>query len=446
MTRSGPYAGAAGVGGDPRARGTTGVARPLPRPAPGFERVAILDAFSGIAGDMTLGGLVAVGLDPDWLRALPATLGLDGVDVRVQEVLRGEIACVKVDFDIPPQPHGRTVSDIRELVDAARGVPPDVRARADRVFTLIAEQEAEIHGTTPDGVHLHEVGAVDAILDVVGSVWGVALLGIDRVCCGALQVGDGFVRAAHGVLPVPAPATLRILEGLRVRPGPDGAGELVTPTGAALVRVLAEGPPPLEYVPRRSGFGAGTKDFPGRANALRIVLADAAVAPAAERDALVVLAADLDDASPEYLADAADQLRDAGALDVVTLAVSMKKGRLGVRLEVLARDADADALEALVLGATPTIGVRRHAVSRRALPRAESRVSVAGHEIRVKLVVLPDGTRRAKPEFDDVRRAAAALGRPPRAVHDAALLAADLDAAPDENAGCGRERFAGEST
>jgi uncharacterized protein (TIGR00299 family) protein len=428
--------------------GTPGVARPLARPAPGLERVAILDAFSGIAGDMTLGALVAVGLDSGWVRALPATLGLAGVDVRVQEVLRGEIACIKVDFDIPPQPHGRSIADIRRLVDAAGVVPADVRARADRVFTMIAEQEAEIHGTTPEHVHLHEVGAVDAILDVVGSVWGLALLGVERVYCGPLQVGDGFVRAAHGVLPVPAPATLRILEGLRVRPGPEGAGELVTPTGAALVRVLAEGLPPAEYTPRRSGFGAGTKDFAGRANALRVVLADAPHASSAAdgRDALLVLAADLDDASPEYLADAAEQLRDAGALDVVTLAIGMKKGRAGVRLEVLARAADADALERLVLAATPTIGVRRHSVSRLALPRAEARVAVAGHEIRVKIATLPDGTHRAKPEFDDVRRAAAALGRPTRAVHDAALgAAAALDAVAADGLRGDHARVTGET-
>ena len=421
-----------------------GVARPIPAPPAGLERVAILDAFSGIAGDMTLGALIAVGLDPDWVRALPQTLGLADVVARVQEVLRGEVACTKVDFDIPPQPHGRSVGDIRALVAAAAVVPPDVRARADRVFTLIAEQEAEIHGTTPERVHLHEVGAVDAILDVVGSVWGFALLGVERVYCGALQVGDGFVRAAHGMLPVPAPATLRILEGLRVRPGPDGAGELVTPTGAALVRVLAEGSPPAEYVPRRSGFGAGTKDFVGRANALRLVLADATpndVGDACER--LVVLATDLDDASPEYVAEAADQLRAAGALDVWTIPVGMKKGRTGVRVEVLARPGQADALELLLLRTTPTLGVRRHAVERRALPRRERTVHVDGQPIRVKTADLPDGSQRAKPEFDDVRRAAMALARAPREVHEAALDAVHRSAA-DARAAATGETASGE--
>jgi hypothetical protein len=377
-------------------------------------RIAILDPFSGIAGDMTLGALVAVGLDADWLRALPAVLGLSGVRVRIQEVLRGEIACWKVDFDIPPQPHGRGVREIRRLVEGA-GVPDSVREKADRTFMLIAEQEGAIHGVAPDEVHLHEVGAVDAILDVVGSIWGLELLGVERVFCGALQVGDGFVRAAHGMLPVPAPATMRLLEGLAIRPGPEGAGELVTPTGAALVRTLSEGKPPAEYVPRVSGFGAGTKDFVGRANALRIILADlpqheSGTRETGARESLVQLVADLDDVTGESIADAADALRTAGALDVVVVATLMKKGRPGMRLEVLACSADADALESLMLQRTPTIGVRRWDVTRRALAREERVVDVRGQRVRVKVVATPDGTSRAKPEHDDVRAAALALG------------------------------------
>src|SRR3982751_2851245 len=234
--------------------------------------IAILDPFSGISGDMTLGALVDVGLDPDWLGALPTTLGLADVTVRIQDVLRGELACKKVDFDIPPQPHGRHIDDIRSLV-AAAGVPDHVRRRANEAFTAIAVAEGAIHGMPPEQVHLHEVGAVDAILDVVGAVWGFDLLGVERVYCGRIALGDGSVRAAHGLLPVPAPATLKLLEGIPVSPGPEGSGELVTPTGAALVRVLSSGPTPTTYVPRRSGFGAGTKDFSGRANALRVILA-----------------------------------------------------------------------------------------------------------------------------------------------------------------------------
>src|SRR4051794_11566819 len=289
-------------------------------------RTAILDPFSGIAGDMTLGALVGVGLEQEWLRALPARLGLNDVTVEIREVVRGGLACWKVDFAIPPQPHGRHIKQIREIV-ARSGAPEQVRARADAAFTAIATAEGEIHGTSPEKVHLHEVGAVDAILDVVGVIWGLDVLGVQDVRCGVLRTGDGTVRAAHGVLPVPAPATLKLLEGHPVQPGPDGAGELVTPTGAALVRVLSKGPPPREYVPVRSGFGAGTKDFRGRANAVRIILADL-VAKSDEID-LVELACDIDDMTPEYLAAVADRVREAGALDVTLLSVTMKRGRPG---------------------------------------------------------------------------------------------------------------------
>ena len=384
---------------------------------------AILDPFSGISGDMTLGALVDVGLDPDWLRALPRTLGLDDVEVRIQEVLRGEIVCRKVDFDIPPQPHGRHIREIRALV-AAAGVPAEVRARADAAFMMIAEQEGAIHGMPAEEVHLHEVGAVDAILDVVGAIWGFAQLGIDEVYCGPIALGDGYVRAAHGVLPVPAPATLRLLEGLRVRPGPDGAGELVTPTGAALVRTLSRGPIPAEYVPVRSGYGAGTKDPAGRANALRLILADHAAGdePSGE---LALLAADIDDMSGEYLAGAGDRLRESGALDVVLLPTTMKKGRPGTRIEVLCRVADADRLEVILLTHSTTIGVRRQLVSRRALPRLVRTVEVAGQRIAVKVVALPGGGFRGKPEYEDVRRAADATGRPVGAIFSEAQLVAE---------------------
>ena len=387
--------------------------------------IAILDPFSGISGDMTLGALIDVGLDPAWLTALPQRMGLEGVGVRIQDVLRGDIACRKVDFDIPPQPHGRHVREIRRLV-AASGAPEQVRQRADAAFTAIATAEGEIHGVGPDEVHLHEVGAVDAILDVVGAVWGMELLGIERVYCGAIALGDGSVRAAHGLLPVPAPATLKLLEGHPVRPGPEGSGELVTPTGAALVRVLSSGPPPREYVPRRSGFGAGTKDFRGRANALRIVLADA-VGPtdgAGDAEQLIMLATDIDDMPGEYLSALADNLRAQGALDVVLLASTMKKGRPGVRVEVLVRPGEAPMLERLLLTESTSIGVRRIAVERRALPRRMTSVEILGQRIGVKLVELPGGGTRAKPEFDDVLAAARATGRTPHELLQLAVHAA----------------------
>ncbi len=388
--------------------------------------IAILDPFSGISGDMTLGALIDVGLDPDWLRQLPSTLGLEGVTVRVRDVRRGEIACKKVDFDIPPQPHGRGISEIRRLVNAAP-VPSAVRNLALETFTAIATCEGAIHGVDPESVHLHEVGAVDAILDVVGSIWGFERLGITEAFSGPVALGDGTVRAAHGVLPVPAPATLKLLEGVVVRPGPDGAGELVTPTGAALLQSLTRGKRPPAYIPRRSGFGAGTRDFPDRANALRIVLADLAGAAADGTAALLLLAADVDDMTPEYLAAAADALRAAGALDVILLPTVMKKGRAGTRLEVLAGESQADRLEELLLTATTTIGVRRSAVTRRALPRELAAVTVEGHRVRIKIVTRPGGRRTAKPELEDVTAAAAASGQPVSAILRAAEAAAERD-------------------
>ena len=388
-------------------------------------RTAILDPFSGIAGDMTLGALLGVGLDPAWLRELPARLGLADVSVDIREVLRGELVCWKVDFAIPPQPHGRHIAQIRSLV-AKSEAPDRVRERADAAFTAIATAEGEIHGLPAEKVHLHEVGAVDAILDVVGVIWGLELLGVEDVRCGPLRTGDGTVRAAHGLLPVPAPATLKLLEGHVVRPGPDGAGELVTPTGAALVRVLSSGPPPAEYVPRASGYGAGTKDFPGRANALRVILADvAADASGSQRERVLVLACDLDDMSPEYLAGVVEHVRGDGALDVVLLATTMKKGRQGTRVEVLCLPADADRLERLLLRETTTIGVRRSEVTRVTLPRKQGEVNVLGHAVRVKIVDLPEGGSRIKPEYDDVQRVALATGRRPADIYQLALAAAE---------------------
>jgi pyridinium-3,5-bisthiocarboxylic acid mononucleotide nickel chelatase len=387
--------------------------------------IAILDPFSGISGDMTLGALLGCGLDEAWLTALPQRLGLDGVGVEIRDVRRGEIACKKVDFAIPPQPHGRHIGEIRRVV-AASGAPEEVRRRADAAFTAVAEVEGEIHGVPAERVHLHEVGAVDAILDVVGAVWGLEQLGVTRVYCGAISVGDGTVQAAHGMLPVPAPATLKLLEGHAIRPGPEGSGELVTPTGAALVRVLSAGPPPREYVPLRSGFGAGTKDFRGRANALRVVLAEERSA-GVELEQLVVLTADIDDMPGEYLASVAELLRDAGALDVVLLTTVMKKGRPGARVEVLCRPDDAAALENTLLIESTTIGVRRSTVERRALERSRRTVTVLGHSIGVKVVTLPDGSHRGKPEFDDVRAVAHQTGRPVRDIFQLAMQAAERE-------------------
>lgn len=371
---------------------------------------------------MTLGALVELGLEPDWLRSLPSTLGIEGVGVRIAKTERSHISCTKVDFDIPPQPHGRHIAEIARLVHES-AVPEAVKVRAMEAFTAIATVEGAMHGVAPEDVHLHEVGAVDAILDVVGSIWGMQRLGVTRVHCGTIALGDGTVRAAHGVLPVPAPATLRLLIGHPVRMGPPGSGELVTPTGAALIRVMSEGPPPSSFIPRRDGYGAGTKELAGRPNALRIVLADAVAAHGSGLEYIVLLATDIDDMTAEHIAVAADALRDAGALDVTVSPLYMKKGRLGSRIEILAQPQDAARLEQLIFSQTTTLGVRRVPLERSVLFREERRVRVLDHDVRLKVAVLPNGQRRVKPELEDLKALSGVSGRP---VAELAALALTL--------------------
>jgi uncharacterized protein (DUF111 family) len=217
-------------------------------------------------------------------------------------------------IDIPPQPHGCAVSEIHRLIDGV-SIPEKVARAAHATFEAIAAIESAIHGVAPDDLHLHEVGSVDAILDVIGSIWALELLGVERVYNTRVALGDGTVKTAHGRLPVPAPATIRLLEGFNVRHGPPGSGELTTPTGAALLRVLSKGAPPNEYIPRRSGYGAGTRDIPGQLNALRIIVGEASLDhhdhhhhhhEHVHTEHLHVLSADIDDMSPEELAGYAE--------------------------------------------------------------------------------------------------------------------------------------------
>ena len=383
-------------------------------------KVAILDPASGIAGDMFLGALVDVGLDKAWLERLPATLGLPGVEVSIKDVERSHVHCVKVDFEIPPQPHGRAVSEIHRMIDAVK-IPEKVARSAHSAFDAIAEIESAIHGVAPDELHLHEVGAVDAILDIVGSIWGVEQLGIERIYNTKVSLGEGTVKTAHGVLPVPAPATIRLLEGFNVRHGPPGSGELTTPTGAALLKVLSKGEPPHEYKPLKSGYGAGTRDIRGQLNALRIILGEAVVdshdhhhhhGEHVHTEHLHVLSADIDDMSPEEVAGAADVLRADGALDVVLIHTMMKKGRLGTRVDALVRAEDLSRIEEKIFRHFTTLGVKTFDVVRNALARESKTVRFDGRDVRVKVATLPDGSKRAKPEFDDLRRIAEETSRP----------------------------------
>jgi pyridinium-3,5-bisthiocarboxylic acid mononucleotide nickel chelatase len=368
-------------------------------------RFAILDPAAGISGDMTLGSLLALGLSETWLRGLPGRLGLPGVGVTIRDVRRAGVGCKQVEFAIPPEPHGRHVGALVRLVEAAP-LAPRVRERAVRAFRLLGEAEGQVHGVAPDRVHLHEVGAVDAVLDIVGAIEGFDELGVEHVYNWPVALGSGWVDAAHGRLPVPAPATAVLLEGLEVAAGP-AQGEATTPTGATLLRVLSEGPPPPRWRVVRSGWGAGQRDPKEYANALRVIVGETAE----ELGRVALLAADVDDMSPEYVEPLRQALVAAGALDVETWPVHMKKGRVGIRVEVVAPEADADAVTAALFRHSTTAGVRRWGAERATLARRELTVTLAGAAVRVKVLDNPDG-RRVKAEYEDVLAAAQALGQP----------------------------------
>jgi len=369
-------------------------------------RIAILDPAAGISGDMTLAALLSLGLPVSWLEELPTRLGIGDVRVLVRDVRRSGITCKQVEFDVPPQPHGRHVGELVRLVERAP-ISDWVKERAVRAFQLFGEAEGRVHGVAPEKVHLHEVGAVDAVLDIVGGIEGFERLGVEAVHHLPVAVGQGWVEAAHGRLPVPAPATAILLEGLEIASAGPVEGEATTPTGAVLLRVLSAGAPPDRWRMVGSGWGAGQRDPKHYPNALRIFLAEAA----SEAGRVVLLATDVDDMSPEYVEPLRQALVQAGALDVQTWPVQMKKGRQGFRVEVMAPEALAEAVTAELFRHSTTAGVRRWIAERATLPRHQLTVRLDGVAVRVK--VLDGGSVRVKPEYDDVLAAAQALGRAP---------------------------------
>ena len=293
----------------------------------------------------------------------------------------------------------------------AAGCSESVVARASRVFRRIAEAEAAVHGVAVERVHFHEVGALDSILDVLCAVAGLEQLGYDPCFTRPVAVGSGTVEIEHGRYPLPAPATARLLEGLPVRETgyPE---ECTTPTGAALLAELTGGRrPPTEVLYGRSGFGAGTRNPAGRPNCLRLI--ECVIGPASAAEPIHELHADIDDLAPEYVASARDALLKAGALDIAMSRVEMKKGRLGVRVEALVAASALDRVVEALFRATTTIGVRHWPVERVTLERTEETVEWRGHSIRMKVVRLPGGALRRKPEFDDVAEAARETGLTP---------------------------------
>jgi uncharacterized protein (TIGR00299 family) protein len=388
----------------------------------GEGHVLFLDAFSGIAGDMTISALVDLGVPRAVIQAAVDALALPGVELRFQEVAVGALGATHLDVAVTsPQPQ-RAYREIRELIDRSP-LEPAAAALAQRIFLRLAEAECEVHRMSLDEVQFHEVGSVDAIVDIVGAAQGLTYLGA-QVVSSPLPLGRGFVHCDHGVLPLPAPATVLCLRGVpTVDAGIDG--ELVTPTGAAIVAATAGAFarwPAIE--PRAVGWGAGTRRLPDRPNALRVVLGRVVAGESLERAAThAVLEANLDDATGEVTAHALERLLEEGALDAWVVATTTKKGRPGLVLSVLARASDAGRLAETILRESPSIGVRQSLVSRVELPRTMVDVETPWGRVRVKVSGEPPF--RAKPEFEDCRRIAREQSIPLPEVLAAAARAAE---------------------
>jgi uncharacterized protein (TIGR00299 family) protein len=425
-------------------------------------RFAILDPVAGISGDMLLGALLAAGASPEWLRSIPVRLGFPDVTIEIGPVDRGGVRATQVTVLLPggaheepaeiaagqdhrhdppdrhhedqahPSGHGphRQIGELIAIIKRAK-LSAWVQERAVQAFELLGQAEGRVHGLPADRVHLHEVGAVDALVDVVGGIEGFEQLGITRIYNRPVAVGSGWVHAAHGTIPVPAPATSILLEGLEI--GPDGPviGEATTPTGAALLRVLSLGAAPARWRALEAGaWGAGGRNPRSYPNALRLILASAAV----EAGDVVLLSTDVDDLSPEYLDPLREALFAAGALDVQIWATQMKKGRVGFRIEVTAGPAQADQATAALFRHSTTSGIRRHTAERVTLARREVEVTSAdGSTVRVKVLEGPDGPR-VKPEYEDVAAVARRTGQPAhevaRDLHYRALRLVSSDKTP----------------
>lgn len=370
-----------------------------------------LNPVGGVSGDMLLGALIGLGAPVDGVREAVASTGLTGWDLEVTEVRRGALRATRATVRVEAQPPERRAADLLQIVARAR--PAGVAATARRAVTAIAEVESRLHGVPVDQVHLHEIGGVDTVVDAVGVAAALALLDVDAVHCGPLPMGTGTVRTAHGVIPLPAPATAALVAAAGAPVTAGGDRETVTPTGMALLLALGTrfGPVP-DMTVSAVGYGAGGRDDPGRANVVQALLG-AAPDPGmpGEVTPMTLLETTVDDVSGEVLGHVLDRALAAGAADAWITPVTMKKSRPGHTVHLLVAPERAAACETLLLRETGSLGVRRRTVDRRALPRRTSTVDVGGHAVRVK-----HGPWGAKPEHDDLVAAAAALDLPLREV------------------------------
>ena len=383
--------------------------------------LAYFDCFSGISGDMTLGALIDAGCDVARLRSELRSLQVPGWEISAEKVWKNGMAATYAKVKTEDQKKHRSLTDILEILEKSELVP-QVRDRASSIFQRLGEAEARVHDVPLEKIHFHEVGAVDAIVDIVGACIGFQSLGIDKFACSPLNVGGGTAKMAHGVLPVPAPATANLLQG---KPTYSNGvqRELVTPTGAAIVATLCDsfGPQPPMTV-SAIGYGAGTADLEGQPNVLRIMVGESAEKAVAGYDEEIsVIEANLDDMNPQIYGYFLERALAAGALDVYTTPVQMKKNRPGTLLTVLCKPQDTNALTSMIFAETTTFGVRTTNAQRRILPREHVSVSTTFGDVRIKLSRVNGRILHVSPEFDDCRKLAVEKNVPLQQVINEAL-------------------------
>lgn len=391
-------------------------------------KIAYFDCIAGASGDMILGALVDAGVPLIALQQRLAALKLDEFELKAEKVVKNGFSATKVDVVIHEHHqheqghhhhHGRHLSDIEALIRQSE-LDASIQERAMGMFRRLAEVEAGIHNAPVENVHLHEVGGVDTIVDVTGALIGLDELGIEQVYASPLPLGRGFVQGAHGQIPLPAPATVALLQGIPVT-GSDIEKELVTPTGAVILSTLASGFGPIPAMRLGAvGYGAGGRDLP-IPNVIRLLLGEQDPPTTLER--LALLETNIDDSNPEIFGYVMEKLLAAGALDVFFTPIQMKKNRPATLLSTLCRPPDVDELETILLTETSTLGIRRQWVERRCLERFSETLQTRYGPIRVKIARLHDGATKRAPEYDDCRRAAETHNVPLREVYAAALAA-----------------------
>lgn len=385
-----------------------------------MRRILYLEPVGGIAGDMFLAAGIDLGLAPAEIEAALRGLSVPGWKLAVQRAVRHAISGTHLDVVLDAReahPH-RAYSDIRKLIEAAPTLPPRAKERALAVFRAIGEAEAKVHGVSVDAIHFHEVGAVDSIVDICGAAVVLELLGDPEVYAAPPPLGSGTIRVAHGNMPIPVPATLELLRDVPVRF--EGVGELTTPTGAALLKVLTHIGHPPDFIVEKVGYGVGTKDFRDRPNVLRASLGRM---EAARTEGLWVVEANLDDATPQLLGYLVDGLLAVGALDTWVAPVVMKKSRPGHLLGALVEGGKREVVMDALLRESTTLGVRYHRVERQALERDWVEVETPWGKVRVKRGLRGGAVLNAHPEFEDCREVAEAAGVPVKQVMAAAVAA-----------------------